>query len=124
MQKTHETERTTWINDKKTLEGAIFDMSTSEKSVESDRASRESETRQQEERAKAAEERYSREVVAHAESIKSVEDLRQQLNKALATARDGQAASETAQAKLASSEASWKQQKDALDKEVVDLNTR
>ena len=124
MQKTFDTERAAWVNDKKTLEGTIFDMTTSEKSVESDRASRESEIRQQEERAKAAEERYSREVIAHAEAIKTVEELRQQLNKALTTARDNQAASETAQAKLTTSETSWKQQKEALDKEVADLNTR
>lgn len=124
MQKTFDTERTAWANDKKTLEGTIFDMSTSEKNVESDRASRESEIRQQEERAKAAEDRYSREVLAHAEAIKTVEDLRQQLNKAIATSRDGQAAAETAQVKLTASEASWKQQKEALDKEVVDLGTR
>ena len=124
IQKTFDTERAAWANDKKTLEGTIFDMTTSEKNIESDRASRESAIREQEERAKEAEERYSREVLAHAEAIKSTEDLRQQLNKALASARDGQAASETAQAKLSASEASWKQQKEALDKEIADLNTR
>lgn len=124
MQKTFDTERAAWASDKKTLEGTIFDMTTSEKNIDSDRASRESEVRQQEERAKTAEEKYSREVVAHAESIKAVEDLKQQLHRALATAREGQAASETAQAKLTASEASWKQQREALDKEIADLNTR
>lgn len=52
LQKTFEAERTAWTNDKKTLEDTIVDMSTSEKHSESDRASRESEVRQQEERAK------------------------------------------------------------------------
>jgi nucleoprotein TPR len=41
-----------WTNDKKTLEDTIVDMSTSEKSSENDRTSRENEVRQQEERAK------------------------------------------------------------------------
>ena len=52
LQKTFETERNAWTNDKKTLEDTIVDMSTSEKHSESDRTSREGEVRQQEERAK------------------------------------------------------------------------
>lgn len=72
----------------------------------------------------AAEERYSREVVAHAETIKAVEDLKQQLAKVQSSARDYQTSSETAQAKLATSETSWKQQKETLEKEIADLNTR
>jgi nucleoprotein TPR len=52
LQRTFEIERTAWINDKKTLEDAIVDMSTSEKNTESDRALRESEVREQLERAK------------------------------------------------------------------------
>jgi nucleoprotein TPR len=52
LQKQFDDERTSWTNDKKTLEDTIVDMSTSEKHSESDRASRENEVRQQEERAK------------------------------------------------------------------------
>ena len=71
-----------------------------------------------------AEDKYSRELLAHAESIKVIEDLKQQLSTARASARDNLASAETAQAKLLASEASWVQQKDALDKEIVDLNAR
>ncbi|EMD40194.1 hypothetical protein CERSUDRAFT_112402 [Gelatoporia subvermispora B] len=124
LQETFETERVAWANDKKTLEDTIVDMSTSERSSENDRTSRETELRQQEERAKAAEERYSHEVLAHAESIKTVDALREQLSKAQTAARDNLAAALTASAKLTSSETSWRQQKDALDKEITDLNTR
>jgi nucleoprotein TPR len=62
--------------------------------------------------------------VAHAESVKVMDQLRQQLSAAQATARDNSAAAETAQAKLSTSEASWKQQKETLEKEVVDLKAR
>ncbi|OCH84090.1 hypothetical protein OBBRIDRAFT_808494 [Obba rivulosa] len=124
LQEAFENERIAWANDKKMLEDTIVDMSTSERHSESDRASRENELRQQEERAKAAEERYSHEVLAHAEAIKTIDELKQQLSRAQAAARDNSAASETAKAKLASSEASWRQQKEALDKEIADLNTR
>ena len=50
--------------------------------------------------------------------------LKQQLSTAQAKARDNLAATETAQVKLATSENSWKQQKQTLDQEIVDLNTR
>ena len=142
LQRTFETERTAWATDKKTLEDTIVDMSTSEKNSENDRASRESEVRQQEERARvrlhqlillslsiltteqAAEERYSNEVVAHAESIKAIENLKRDLAAAQTCARDNLTNAETAKAKLSTSEDSWKQQKAALDKEVTDLNSR
>jgi nucleoprotein TPR len=60
----------------------------------------------------------------HAESIKSIETLKQQLSATQAKARDNLAAAETAQVKFVTSEKSWKQQKQALDQEVVDLNAR
>lgn len=124
LQRTLETERAAWAQDKKTLEDTIVDMTTSEQSTESERAAHTTEIRQLEERAKAAEERYGREVLAHAEAIKVAETLRQQVGKAEAAARNNLTAVETAQAKLATSEASWKQQRDALDKEISDLQVR
>lgn len=51
-QKAFEAERTTWINDKKTLEDTIVDMSTSEKHSESDRSAWEQELKSLEDRAK------------------------------------------------------------------------
>jgi nucleoprotein TPR len=52
LQKSLETERIAWTNDKKVLEDTIVDLGTSEKVSENDRTSRETEVRQQEERAK------------------------------------------------------------------------
>jgi nucleoprotein TPR len=51
LQRTFESERLVWTNDKKTLEDTIVDLSTSEKTSETDRTTRESEVRKQEERA-------------------------------------------------------------------------
>ncbi|CAA7262954.1 unnamed protein product [Cyclocybe aegerita] len=124
IQKTFEAERTAWINDKKTLEDTIVDMSTSEKHSESDRSTREQEMRSLEDRAKAAEQRYSQEIIAHAESMKSIDALKKELSASQTAARQYLNAQETAQAKLVSSENSWRQQKEALDKEVADLNAR
>ena len=141
LQKTFDADRAAWASDKKTLEDTIIDLSTSERNAETDRSSREDDIRQLEERTKvsiyrradtsvterysqAAEERYSNEVVSHADSIKSIEKLKRQLTAAQSAARDNLNAAETAKTKLTSSENSWMQQKAALDKEIVDLNAR
>jgi nucleoprotein TPR len=71
-----------------------------------------------------AEDKYSRELLAHAESIKSLDALKKQLGTVQAAIRDLQAEAETAKIKLATSESSWAQQKDALDKEISDLKSR
>ena len=52
LQRTLETERIAWATDRKTLEDTIIDMSTSERNSENDRVSRESEVREQEQRAR------------------------------------------------------------------------
>ncbi|KAG6891509.1 hypothetical protein C0992_005042 [Termitomyces sp. T32_za158] len=124
LQRSFEAERVAWANDKKTLEGTIVDMSTSEKNSESDRTSRENEVRQQEERARAAEERYSNEVIAHAESMKTIENLKRDLVAAQATSRENLTAAETAKVNLTTSESSWKHQREALEKEIADLTAR
>lgn len=124
VQQNLENERKAWTEDKKLLEDTIADMSSTERSIESAQASRQGELQQLEERAKSAEEKYSREIVAHAESIKTVEELRQKLADTKLTTRDATIAAETAHAKLSTSEASWSQQKKTLEREVTELNAR
>ena len=124
VQQNLESERRAWTEDKKFLEDTIADMSSAERSIENAQASRQGEFQQLEERAKSAEGRYGREVVAHAESIKLVEELRQQLAHTKLTARNATTTAETAQAKLSASEISWSQQKKALEREVTELNVR
>ena len=124
VQKNLENERKVWTEDKKLLEDTIADMSSAERSIENGRASRLGELQQLEERAKSAEEKYSREVVAHADSIKAVEELRQKLAETKLTVRNATTAAETAQAKLSTSEISWSQQKVTLEREVSELNVR
>lgn len=124
VQQNLENERKAWAEDKKLLEDTIADMSSAERSIENVRVSRQGEIQQLEERAKSAEEKYGREVVAHADSIKAVEELRQQLAETKLTVRDATRAAETTQAKLSTSETSWSQQKKALEREVTELSLR
>lgn len=52
LQRQFDQERVAWVNDKKTLEDTIVDMSTSAQNTQSDRSTWEAEIHQQEERAK------------------------------------------------------------------------
>lgn len=56
--------------------------------------------------------------------MKTHEGLKKELTNIRVSLRDQRIAAETAEAKLTSSENSWKQQKQALDTEVADLRTR
>lgn len=136
-----EKERAAFAADKRTLEDAIVDITSAEANSRTDQATRDSELREQAERAKvsfsvrrhasrsplthqAAEEKYSREVVAHADSLKVVDGLKQEIHTLRARVRENATTAETAQAKLSSSEISWLQQREALDKEISDLQKR
>ena len=124
LQQTLEKERASFVQDKKMLEDTIVEITNAEMSTRSDQALRESAVREQQERAKAAEEKYTREVVAHAEAIKLVDTLKNDLSEARATIREKTLEAETAQANLSASTGSWKQQREALDKEIAGLNDR
>ncbi|KAH9056279.1 hypothetical protein EDB87DRAFT_1637584 [Lactarius vividus] len=119
-----ENAREEWLADKKTLEDTIVDFTASEKNLAEDKLSRESNVHAHEERVRAAEERYSREVIAHAEAIKAIEDLKRRIHDLQVSDRNNRTAAETAQAKLSTSEGSWSQQRQALDREIADLAAR
>lgn len=104
LQQLLEKERAAFTQDKKMLEDTIVDITASEANQRSDQAAHEKEIREQMECARvcdvcqgllmfstndlqAAEEKYSREIVAHAESIKTVDDLKNQLSEACTALR-------------------------------------
>ncbi|KAL5524681.1 MLP1_8 [Sanghuangporus sanghuang] len=124
LQQTLEKERETYTQDKKMLEDTIVDITNAEMTSRTDQTSRENEIREQMERAKAAEDKYSREIVAHAESIKVVDAFKKELSEARASLREKTVQAETAQANLTASEASWNQQREVLNKEIADLTAR
>ena len=124
IQQILEKERSAFAADRKLLEDTIVDITRSGASTQAEQAAREDEVKKQRDRAKRAEDKYEREVVAHAESIKAVEGLKKELTKSRASLREKSLEVETAQANFNASEASWKQQKETLDKEIEDLNSR
>lgn len=73
---------------------------------------------------KAAEERYQRELIAHADAVKQNEQLKEQVSKLKTQLRDHGNAAETARSMLSTAEASWQSQRAALNKEILDANSR
>ncbi|KIY46697.1 hypothetical protein FISHEDRAFT_46885 [Fistulina hepatica ATCC 64428] len=124
LQNSSASERAAWLSDKKVLEDTIVDLTTSSKESENDRHTWESEIQKQEERVKLAEEKYSHEIILHAESLKNVDNLKRQVSELRTSSLENQTAAETATAKLLASENSWKQQKEALEKQAADLEDR
>ncbi|GJJ13307.1 hypothetical protein Clacol_007559 [Clathrus columnatus] len=119
-----ESERVTFLHDKKTLEETIVDMSSNAAHVETDEAERVNFIRSIEERAAASEERYQRELIGHAEAVKHNEQLKEQLLNLKTKVRECENATETARSMLSTAEASWKTQRSSLDKEIADLTSR
>ena len=118
-------------------------MTASEKNLAEDRLTRESDAHAHGERIRVsayngfpnlheflnktkqvAEEKYSREVIAHAEAMKTIDDLKRRIHDLQLSDRNNRTAAETAQAKLSTSEGSWSQQRQNLDRSIADLTAR
>ncbi|KAH9953818.1 hypothetical protein BC827DRAFT_1159057 [Russula dissimulans] len=111
-----ESAREEWQADKKTLEDTIVDMAAAEKDLAEDRSSRESDARAREERVKV--------VPALSGRFIHFPLTRPVATRLLRRGIRVRVSAETAQAKLATSESSWSQQRQALDREIADLAAR
>jgi nucleoprotein TPR len=80
--------------------------------------------RRQAQLAKEAHEKYERELVAHADDVKRLSEVKEELEAVRATIREHQTATEVAKANLAASEESWSRQKTALEQELADVRKR
>lgn len=71
-----------------------------------------------------AHEKYERELVAHAEDVKALAQLKDEMATIRSTGQQHRQAAETAEANLTASKASWSDQSTALNKELDDIRTR
>lgn len=74
--------------------------------------------------AKEAHEKYERELMAHAEDVKRLSEVKSELESVRATIGDHHSAAEVAKANLLSSEQSLGRQKAALEQELSDVRKR
>lgn len=80
--------------------------------------------RRQAQIAREAHEKYERELVAHADDVKRLTEVKDELEEVRATVREHQTAAEVARANLTTSEASWSRQKTSLEQEISDVKKR
>ncbi|KAF8340345.1 uncharacterized protein EI90DRAFT_3035253 [Cantharellus anzutake] len=110
--------------DRRTLEATIADFSTVEDKAYASQKSIQEDLRRQAQLAQDAHEKYSRELVAHAESMKHINVLKEELADAQGKAREYQTQAETAIARANTSESTWTSQKEALTKEMEEISSR
>jgi nucleoprotein TPR len=80
--------------------------------------------RRQAQLAKDAHEKYERELVAHAEDVKRLSEVKGELENVRAGVREQQSAVEVAKANLKKSEESWARQKSVLESELGEVKKR
>ncbi|KAG8987496.1 hypothetical protein FRB90_003320, partial [Tulasnella sp. 427] len=124
LQRQLEEQRIQFDSEKRELEFALADVNNAESNVAAIQASAQDDLRRQVQITQEANEKYERELLAHAAAVTKVAELKQQLTTAQAQIRDKQVAAETAQVNLVSSQASWELQKETISKELRDLQTR
>ncbi|KAG9002479.1 hypothetical protein FRB94_003839 [Tulasnella sp. JGI-2019a] len=111
-------------SEKADLEHALADINGAETKAMELQVSVQEDLRRQARLAEEAQSKYNRELVAHAEAVQTVTQLKQELVAAQSMARDQQTAAETAQANLLGSQTSWDAQRETLNKELQDLKSR
>ncbi|KAH7096803.1 hypothetical protein BKA62DRAFT_833732 [Auriculariales sp. MPI-PUGE-AT-0066] len=122
LQTTLGSERAAFAADKRELEELVADMQVS--SSETERAAHAQAVATQEARARAAEANYQRELVAHADTVRSFERVKEQLGQVQAGVREFQTRAETAEARLGAAEQSWAAQREVLDKQIGELGDK
>ncbi|KAI5479511.1 nucleoprotein TPR [Pseudohyphozyma bogoriensis] len=119
-----DTERTAFEKERKTFEDGLVNLRSADQAAREAQLAAQDDVRRQAQLAKDAHEKYDREVVAHAEDIKRLSEIREELDSVRTTIREYQTASEVATANLTTSEASWTRQKTTLEQEITDLKKR
>ncbi|KAJ1309970.1 hypothetical protein OPQ81_006728 [Rhizoctonia solani] len=124
LQRDLEAQRASFEAEKRELEGAIADLSKVDGSAQAAHQSAQEDLRAQAALAQQANEKYERELLAHAEALKQINQLKSTITDLQSEVRKSTASSETATAKLQASEASWARQKETMEKEVSELTNR
>ncbi|QRW15125.1 Nucleoprotein TPR [Ceratobasidium sp. AG-Ba] len=124
LQRDLEAQRVSSESEKKELEAVIADLSKADSSVQAAHLSAQEDLRAQAALVQQANDKYERELLAHAEALKQINQLKSTITALQNEVRQATSASETAAVKLQSSEESWTRQKEALEKETSELTVR
>ncbi|GAA5926646.1 Mlp1p [Sporobolomyces koalae] len=116
--------RVNFEKERKLLEDEMVSLRAADQSARDAQLAAQDDMRRQAQLAKDAHDKYERELVAHAEDVKRLSEVKEQLESVRATIREHQTAAEVAKANLVSSEQSWTRQKEALTQELADVRKR
>ena len=119
-----EAERQAFEKERQTLEDGLANLRSADEGARQAQLAAQEDLRRQAGLAKDAHDKYDRELVAHAEDVKRLADLRDELAGVKGQVGEAQATAEVARANLARSEESWKRQRDVLEQEVGDVQKR
>ena len=119
-----ETQRTAFEKERKALEDMMVELRGADQGAREAQLTAQDDLRRQAHLAKEAHEKYDRELVAHADDVKRLTEIKAELDEVRKTIQEHQTGGEVAKANLVASEASWSRQKSALEQEISDLNRR
>ncbi|GAA5963338.1 hypothetical protein JCM21900_002043 [Sporobolomyces salmonicolor] len=119
-----EAERVAFEKERKTLEDGMSSLRSADQTAREAQLAAQDDMRRQAQLAKDAHEKYERELVAHAEDVKRLTEVKDELERVRATIREHQTREEVARANLTSSEESWARQKTVLEQELADVRKR
>ncbi|KPV73223.1 uncharacterized protein RHOBADRAFT_28975, partial [Rhodotorula graminis WP1] len=124
LHKQIEAERVAFEKERKTFEDGLTSLRAADQSAREAQLAAQDDLRRQAQLARDAHDKYERELVAHADDVKKLAHVKDELNAVRATVREHEAAAQVARANLASSEESWARQKGTLQQELADVRKR
>lgn len=116
--------KTAFEKERKVLEDEIAGVKASDQRAQTAQLAAQLDLRRQAQFARNANDKYERELLAHAEDVKRLTGLKDDLKTVRARTSELATAAEVAQANLLGSESSWARQKTALEQEISDLKKR
>ncbi|KAM0751487.1 hypothetical protein T439DRAFT_300397 [Meredithblackwellia eburnea MCA 4105] len=119
-----ETERVAFEKDRKALEDAMAALRSNDQTAREAQLAAQDDLRRQAQLAREAHDKYDRELVAHAEDVKRLSQIKDELDAVRTTVQEYQTQREVAIANLSASETSWNLQKTQLKQEISDLQKR
>ncbi|KAK4051609.1 Protein mlp1 [Microbotryomycetes sp. JL201] len=119
-----EQERVAFEKERKMLEDGMASLRAAEQTAKQAQLAAQDDLRRQVQLAQDAHDKYDRELVAHAEDVKRLGEVKAELDKVRQSMGEYQAQTEVAKANLLSSEESWNRQKQALEQELSDVRKR
>lgn len=102
----------------------VEDLRTAAEVAKEGHRAADSEAQRQRGYARDAHAKYDRELIAHADNVRDLDNLKRKLGDANKSAREAQNAADVARASLIDSTASWERQKAALEHEIASVTRR